>query len=451
MPQPFQSPIIDDEALIALQPVFLSFAKKSLAVAVKATADFKPTSPSSRWLNEKGFGLLDPARTYWIQVAGWVRQNAELLASTAEVELISSKFSSPLEISDRPPADFFMDTIANTSWTHALASWLAGAIEFYGTETLSDEMLLESLARFLAFWKHTETHSLIFLAVQGLTGEVKEVTFTEFRLVPADSSRVSLVNRAILPYRHGPLEIARVGALLLAEHKQAGPSLSTTSEAHVAEAVDILSSLRLLQGGNIGYLGGTIEQVFINNLLGGSGSSGVPDSICYFPNFDLRVTEIPRLIEIYETIRHIPQDKSFAPLRFAIRRFNSSYGKLRHEDRLLDCTIALESLLVSDDRDLSLQFRLYGALILEPQRKRATTYGFLKTLYGYRSKIVHEGRDIPGLLKASADSGVSFLEETLQITREVIIAFLRCSGKGEPPAKVRRRIEGQLLSPKDAE
>jgi hypothetical protein len=163
-------------------------------------------------------------------------------------------------------------------------------------------------------------------------------------------------------------------------------------------------------------------------------------------NYGLRSAEIPRLIEIYNGIRQIPSKESFAPLRFAIRRFNSSYGKLRHEDRLLDCTIALESLLVSDERDLSLQFRLYGALLLEPNRQRAKTYDFLKKLYGYRSKIVHKGGDIPDLLKASADSGVSFLEETFQITREVIVAFLECSGNGEPPAKVRQRIEGRLLS-----
>ena len=131
-------------------------------------------------------------------------------------------------------------------------------------------------------------------------------------------------------------------------------------------------------------------------------------------------------------------------MRFAIRRFNSSYGKATHEDSLLDCAIALESLLVSNDRDLSLQFRLHGAFLLNRTRIRSRTFAFLKKLYDFRSKIVHQGIQIPELLKPE-ESGVSFLDEASQITREVIVAFLERSKSGICPAKVRRSLEGEIL------
>lgn len=76
-----------------------------------------------------------------------------------------------------------------------------------------------------------------------------------------------------------------------------------------------------------------------------------------------------------------------------LRKFNQAYGRQSGEDTIIDLTIALESSLLSNTRN-ELQYRLStrGAALLAGLRKPVETQTLLKTMYGIRSEIVHNGK-----------------------------------------------------------
>ena len=70
-------------------------------------------------------------------------------------------------------------------------------------------------------------------------------------------------------------------------------------------------------------------------------------------------------------------------------RFNSALSRLELTDRLIDITIALES-LIPGSTEVSNKFSLYNAVTSENDKNKIKgTFGLLKILYDVRSSIVH--------------------------------------------------------------
>ncbi len=86
------------------------------------------------------------------------------------------------------------------------------------------------------------------------------------------------------------------------------------------------------------------------------------------------------------TRRVIKTDKQ---LQTTFRRFCSAFMKSNWEDRLIDLTIALESLIPSQT-EIKFKFSLYLSLIVSDNpEKRKEIHGMLSDLYDARSGIVH--------------------------------------------------------------
>lgn len=98
----------------------------------------------------------------------------------------------------------------------------------------------------------------------------------------------------------------------------------------------------------------------------------------------ITMQEIQQLIKLSKNII-----KSDTTLKITFRRFCSAFIKSNWEDRLIDLTIALESLIPSQ-AEVTFQFSLYLSLIASNDLDtRKETYKLLHDLYKARSGIVH--------------------------------------------------------------
>jgi hypothetical protein len=73
-------------------------------------------------------------------------------------------------------------------------------------------------------------------------------------------------------------------------------------------------------------------------------------------------------------------------VRIMMNRFNSALRREEFEDKIIDLSVALETML-DDTTEISFKLSLYLAFIC--QQDRATAYELFKTLYDVRSRIVH--------------------------------------------------------------
>jgi len=84
--------------------------------------------------------------------------------------------------------------------------------------------------------------------------------------------------------------------------------------------------------------------------------------------------------------------------------------------------IALESLYLRDDKELSYKLALRGAFLLgSGQKERKKIFGFLKKAYGIRGKIVH-GSPPPANIGEVVDCTEDYLRKSL-------VKFIQLSDK----------------------
>lgn len=138
--------------------------------------------------------------------------------------------------------------------------------------------------------------------------------------------------------------------------------------------------------------------------------------------------EVDALRELFGQLVNPQTQSQLRDLDVGLRRFNQAYARARTEDKIIDLTIALESSLLSDQRD-ELRYRLAtrGAALLSKRRNPKDTYSVLRALYDARSEIVHGGRTLAEIAKNGKIKGIlinELLPKAEQIVREVFIEYL---------------------------
>jgi hypothetical protein len=72
-----------------------------------------------------------------------------------------------------------------------------------------------------------------------------------------------------------------------------------------------------------------------------------------------------------------------------VERFNGVFSKESFEEKVIDLSIALET-LIPDKNELKFRFSMYHAFLAEPDNaKRMDVFKLFQTLYDLRSGIVH--------------------------------------------------------------
>ena len=123
-------------------------------------------------------------------------------------------------------------------------------------------------------------------------------------------------------------------------------------------------------------------------------------------------------------------------LMLPIRQFNRSCQREREEDKILDYTIALESVLLRDvGEELSYRLALRGANLLRRTRDPKTTFDRIRCLYKIRSYIVHEGQTSRGPKAAKAIKNIGmqphqFMQSLEVLVRDLLQEIIRRIHKG---------------------
>ncbi|MCK4819611.1 hypothetical protein KA005_27850, partial [bacterium] len=132
-------------------------------------------------------------------------------------------------------------------------------------------------------------------------------------------------------------------------------------------------------------------------------SYGIGGLVWSGPNSDIVITTVEKItlidIEAYKKIFNLFSSLHASTrnkLRIPIRRLNQAQRRQNLADKAIDLGIALESLLLSDNKipeQISLSFRLRGAWFLSQNAtERKDIYNLLYDIYNCRSMAIHAGR-----------------------------------------------------------
>ena len=182
---------------------------------------------------------------------------------------------------------------------------------------------------------------------------------------------------------------------------------------------DLMTALRLHKNGRIvaGLL--TLTTFKNSELTIRSHTSWTSVSSMDFfqenPIYNLRNTDVSKVNKLLLNIRKWRDTKILNNINIALERFHSAYhGDI--EDRLIDQMIALESLYLANEQELTYKLALRIAFLLRKRKDhRNIVFANIKKAYRYRSRIVH-GNNPPirdELRPVVSDTG-DYLRQSIQ-------------------------------------
>jgi hypothetical protein len=213
------------------------------------------------------------------------------------------------------------------------------------------------------------------------------------------------------------------------------------------EVVGVVTALRLFGSGDVGIPAvlGTSTGLFEK-----SASQYVFDGRARNSGrmYELRAADWGAFTKVYDALGAI-DDKMSIPLR----RFNQAYGRQSGEDTIIDLTIALESCLLPNTRN-ELQYRLStrGAALLASLRNPVETQTLLKTMYGIRSEVVHNGKLLSetGVRKKIERLGPVVAKDFMHACEDVVRDVLRESilrlARGGTLGALSEELDAEILS-----
>ncbi len=168
------------------------------------------------------------------------------------------------------------------------------------------------------------------------------------------------------------------------------------------------------------------------------------------PWYHLTESDLPGLCQLYETLSLLHSRRQLHDLDVCIRRFNSSYGRDKDEDRIIDLAIALESSLLHGDSNPQLKYRqaLRGAALLADTHDPLATNRQLETMYDIRSKIVHEGKSLrDDKLKKQIEKldTSDFPDVCEELVRCVLRAYIQRIADGKTVSDINRELDSRII------
>lgn len=109
-------------------------------------------------------------------------------------------------------------------------------------------------------------------------------------------------------------------------------------------------------------------------------------------------------------------------------RFNSALRRDHVEDKIIDLSVALETML---DETAEISFRLSLYLAFACQQDRATAYDLFKTLYDVRSRIVH-GSSFQQRARRAIDDTSNKLPDLIRYSKAAMLYYYTYLNQPEP-------------------
>ena len=214
------------------------------------------------------------------------------------------------------------------------------------------------------------------------------------------------------------------------------------------ELETMMSALRILKSG------GVVNRLYELRVLGwhvggplSSSSNPFIPGMGFGPTYKLAKEEKLELTRIFEALSRLKSEKA---LQVAVRRLNYACirGDIRPEDKILDCMIGFESLLLGPSSELGYRLSLRAAILLgESVVERQKIQSEMHLYYRLRSNIVHgyNERAIRSLLRKAGidlDQVASRLQDLL---RESIKRFICAFEEAKDRPTIIKEIDQRIL------
>lgn len=223
---------------------------------------------------------------------------------------------------------------------------------------------------------------------------------------------------ALSPNAYSPLDTA--WALEIEWLFRPGKAIDVREPQQRFDAVVTL--LRLFKGAPVGYRYSELRPLQWSTGIGGRLSGSPRHGPLGFLGEPYRLTreELQAVLKLWREYRGVLSEIPHDQVLIAISRFNDVYARVRPEDKLIDCVIALEALLLGGARtDLAFRFALRGSMVFaETPADRGKVRAVLSNAYKERSALVHGG-------KARTDGALA--SEVQGLTRDALMRILHIS------------------------
>lgn len=213
------------------------------------------------------------------------------------------------------------------------------------------------------------------------------------------------------------------------------PSIPTLELPQV-DYSSVITAIRLVLNAPISVI--TRENRSEGLLAPGAQGIATPGSLPpRFPAVTLDDEKAKQVFQVWRALRSSPNTDL---LRLPVSRWESSLLRQNREDKLIDCWISLESLLLSGTKDeLSYRVALRLAEFLgENGSERSSIYKDARISYEWRSAIVHGSSSKKLEKKQRLGDAVRITSETLRLT---LLKVLTLTSKFDP-----NKLESELLS-----
>lgn len=223
----------------------------------------------------------------------------------------------------------------------------------------------------------------------------------------------------------------------------------------------LLTSLRLLKRGNVGTKSRLMKSGG-PEPHGITGPSGGPvyDFLTFrgSNNYYLESQDIPDVVETFNSIYEIVCSDKYKGLSTSLNRFHLSYTRSHLTDKIVDYSIALESLLLSDDHnELLYRMAIRAAWLLKEVNPPKDIRIKMQVFYEMRSCIVHRGFSIQELLdKHSVRNKLSAFYNDIDknvlahfaedLVKNVILGYIRMLKSESSVKEINNKIDEGIVA-----
>jgi hypothetical protein len=148
-----------------------------------------------------------------------------------------------------------------------------------------------------------------------------------------------------------------------------------------------------------------------------------PDSLNYRLMHGTTVAELRKLFSLANAAM-----KAAPRARLMITRFNSALRRSELEDKIIDLSVALETML-DDNTEISFKLSLYLAFIC--QQDKPAAYELFKSFYDVRSRIVHGALHQQRAQRGVEEMGQR-LPEVIKLSKAAMLYYFSYLGQNDP-------------------
>ena len=347
-------------------------------------------------------------------------------------------------------------TFDQSGWVivHALQSAVGETVERVKGLDPADSDLLETYRVYLRSWASGEimwSARILLVRLQSLIPRTQLSDLLFIEPVPEEKAGdISL--RSYLGLDLGVWVQPSSHQLVASLSAKRGENVNAKRDLVEAEVRRALTAMRLHKAGAVGKQLTAWSTDEKGTVAGGFAThSRIPVSEYREADYQLGPDDVLPIQSLMNSLRAL-EARGSSELDFALRRFNSCYGRSDDEDRVVDVATALESCLVPAQSERPFAAGLFAAALLRARYDADEVRRVARAVFIARNKIVHgsglTSADLQKQLKRERLTATEVVALSEELLRQVLKVLVQEAPRSGSLNALRARLEtGFVTSP----